>query len=43
MYYNIITPWKPNFTNINPAKRMTFETVLLSKKVKGTNILQYKH
>ena len=34
---------KPNSTNINPAKRTTFGTVLLSKKVKRTNMLQYKH
>ena len=34
---------KPNSTNVNPAKRTTFGTVLRSKKVKRTNMLQYKH
>ena len=34
---NLIPP------NINPTKRKTFGTVLLSKKVKGINMLQYKH
>ena len=43
MYYNTYAGWKPNSTNINPAKGTTFGTVLLSKKVKRTNMLQYKH
>ena len=38
MYYNT-SDLKPNSTNINPAKRTTFGTVLLSKKVKRTNML----
>ena len=38
-----LTLWKPNSSNINPAKGTTFGTGLLSKKLKRTNMLQYKH
>ena len=43
MYYNTYALKTYNSININPAKRTTFGTVLLSKKVKRTNMLQYKH
>ena len=38
-----LTLWKPNSSNINPAKGTTFGTGLLSKKLNRTNMLQYKH